>query len=53
VALGKIGPAARPAVPALLEVLRDPRQGLGRLPEIVADAIARIDPEAAAKIKDR
>jgi RNA polymerase sigma factor (sigma-70 family) len=51
VALGRIGPDAKPAIPALLEVLRSPGPGAGDLPLRVFEAIQKIDPEAAAKVK--
>jgi RNA polymerase sigma factor (sigma-70 family) len=51
VALGGIGPDAKPAVPALLEVLRNPGPGAGELPRRMFEAIEKIDPETAAKIK--
>jgi HEAT repeat protein len=44
-ALGKIGPAARAAVPALTKVLSDPRLSSYRF--YYAHALARIDPQAA------
>jgi hypothetical protein len=43
-ALGKIGPAARAAVPALTKVLSDPRLSSYRF--YYAHALARIDPQA-------
>jgi RNA polymerase sigma factor (sigma-70 family) len=54
VALGRIGPDAKAAVPALLEVLRNhpgPGRGAGELPQKVTEAIEKIDPETAAKLK--
>jgi RNA polymerase sigma factor (sigma-70 family) len=51
VALGRIGPDAKPAIPALLEVLRNPGPGAGELPQRVTEAIEKIDPETAARIK--
>jgi HEAT repeat protein len=49
-ALGRIGPDARAAIPALLEVLLNPGPGAGELPRKVFEAIEKIDPETAAKI---
>jgi HEAT repeat protein len=51
IALGKIGPDAKPAVPALLGVLRNPVPGAGELPPRAFEAIEKIDPETAAKVK--
>jgi RNA polymerase sigma factor (sigma-70 family) len=50
-ALGEIGPDAKPAIPTLLEVLRNPGPGAGQLPQRAFEAIEKIDPEAAAKVK--
>jgi len=59
VALGRLGPSAREAVPDLTALLKDPAMGsptiMGRgfgqesVSNAAANAIARIDPEAAAK----
>jgi HEAT repeat protein len=44
-ALGKFGPKAQSAVPALLEGLKKERQGVGE----IRNALKAIDPAAAAK----
>jgi RNA polymerase sigma factor (sigma-70 family) len=51
IALGEVGPDAKAAVPALVEVLEHPGRGAGELPQRVFEAIKKIDPEAAAKVK--
>jgi RNA polymerase sigma factor (sigma-70 family) len=50
-ALGRIGPDARPVVPALVEVLLRPQPGEGDLPDVVRQAIKKIAPEEAAKVR--
>ena len=42
-ALGKIGPAARAALPAIREVQRVEDSMFGAYPHVVAEAIARIE----------
>ncbi len=49
VALGNIGPAAKSAIPTLLDIVEQPQ--LGPLHDKAAEAIEKIDPEAAAKLK--
>ena len=45
-ALGKIGPAAKEAVPALVEIVKNGKKAMRKQ---AGDALKRIDPKAAAK----
>jgi HEAT repeat protein len=47
-ALGRLGPKARAAIPALLGALNDASSNFIR--QHVADALKKIDPDAAAKV---
>ena len=50
IALGKIGPAAKDAVPALIKALNDPSEAVKRE---AARALVKIDPEIANKVADK
>jgi HEAT repeat protein len=51
IALGRIGPSAKAAVPSLMTALSDPEQkGLYRVAEVAAEALGQIGPAAVSAI---